>query len=296
MRYNTLYPYDSVDSLISSVSWNFFPILFQTVLIFLVVFKINVVKKVWVKLIVDILLSCLIFLLTSWILVHLAGFYVELGGAGFNAILALSGVETAYFIERYTQTREREALAQKEIVEYQYEVLKAQINPHFLFNSLNILNSLIDQKSDASGDFIASLVGIYRYILSSTDKRLTTVEEELHFLNNYIEILKLRYGGIFNVRITSVKGTMSRRIIPYTLQLLIENVSKHNIITEECPMEVSIDILEDGIRVSNPIQRKRVLVSSRVGVKYMTKLYEARDRQFRIIDDGKTFTALVPYV
>ncbi len=296
MRYKVLYPYDSIDSMISSISWNYAPILIQTVLIFLVVFKINIVKKVWIKLLVDILLSCCILLITGWALIHLAGFYVEWGGAAFNDILALLGVETAYFIERYNRTREREALAQKEIVEYQYEVLKAQINPHFLFNSLNILNSLIDQKSDLSGDFIASLVGIYRYVLSSTDKRLTTVEEELHFLNNYIDILKMRYGGIFNVKITSVTGTLGRRIIPYTLQLLIENVSKHNIISEEMPMEVSIDIREDCIQVSNPIQRKKALVSSRVGVRYMTKLYEGRGRKFQIIDDGNTFTAIIPYV
>lgn len=296
MRYQMLWPYPSIGSLLVSMGANYLPILLQAIITYAIIFKVATRSRMWVKIAIDITLPLLVSVAINFLFILITGWKVEWGGTTFNAIMIISGIETAYYIARYKRTREREALAQKQVAEYEYEVLKAQVNPHFLFNSLNLLNSLVARKSENVPNFISSLAAIYRYVLTSADRRQVTVEEELSFLNHYVEILKLRYDSIFNVIIEKKPGKMNCRIIPYTLQLLIENVSKHNVISEESPMTVLINIGEDGIEVSNTICRKKRVNGTRVGVTYLTRLYESRGREFRVEDDGKTFTAFVPYL
>lgn len=296
MKFNVLWEYDNTKQMLLSMTCNFVPILCQAILTYVAIFKIDIFKSVPLKLIVDIVLSFGIMMLVDWSFILLTRLPLDWGGTAFNAIMVLLGIETAYFIQRYMRTCEKEAMAQRQIVEYQYEVLKAQVNPHFLFNSLNILNSLVAKKSDRSCDFIASLAAIYRYVLSSGDKRQVTVEEEMAFLNNYIEILKMRFGGIFTVEVNSHPKAMHRKIIPYTLQLLIENVSKHNLISDEYPMKVRIDIGDTEIRVMNTVRRRKTAPMTHVGLRYLTKLYESRGKEFRVIDDNETYTSIIPYI
>jgi len=226
----------------------------------------------------------------------MAGIPVDWGGTAFNAIFILLALETLYFIRRYKHSLEKEALYREEVAEYKFEVLKSQINPHFLFNSLNILGSMVALNSPNTPEFITSLSSIYRYVLSCEGKSMVSLSDELAFFNNYADILKMRYPDMLDVEVDIPRHLGQRRIIPFTLQLLLENVTKHNIISEELPMKVSIIGDNNSIRVSNPIRKKKTTTVSRIGTRYLSRFYARHNRDFKIERDDSTFTVIIPYL
>lgn len=121
------------------------------------------------------------------------------------------------------------------------------------------------------------------------------VTEEFLFLESYISLLKMRYNDKFDVIISGTPPE-GKFIIPFSLQLLIENVTKHNVISTASPMVVSIIISENRIEITNPLRPRTSESVSTIGLRYLTELYSARNGDFRIVNDGKTFTAYVPYI
>ena len=141
--------------------------------------------------------------------------------------------------------------------EYQYERLKQQINPHFLFNSLNILDYLVqEQETERASTFIRKLANIYRYMLRNDEKPLVKIGEELDFTTMYIDLLKERFieGMVFVIDIDRV--IYDRHIVPCSLQLLVENATKHNIVSAESPLTIKIYTEDDMIVVSNNLQER----------------------------------------
>ncbi len=185
--------------------------------------------------------------------------------------------------------------AQKRILHYKYDALKSQINPHFLFNALNQLHSLVNINPMKSQVFIRELARMYRYIMAKHECATVEVAEEFLFLESYISVLKMRYNDKFNVVISGTPPE-GKFIIPFSLQLLIENVTKHNVISTAYPIVVAIIISENGIEITNPIRPRTSESVSKIGLRYLTELYSARNGDFRIVNDGKTFTAYVPYI
>lgn len=151
--------------------------------------------------------------------------------------------------------RLREEREQKHRSEYQYERLKQQINPHFLFNSLGILDYLVqEQESERASAFIHKLAGIYRYMLSNDQKPLVKLSEELDFTNKYIDLLKERFTEGLLYEIDDSVQVLETDVVPCALQLLVENATKHNIVSAESPLVVRISTDDGWIVVRNNLQ------------------------------------------
>lgn len=137
---------------------------------------------------------------------------------------------------------------------------------------------------------------MYRYILSHQNMETICLSEELGFVRSYVEILEMRYHEQFSVDITCDPGMESRKIIPYTLQLLIENVTKHNVISTRHPMKVTIRAGAEGVTVTNPVRIRKSDTSTGIGLKYIASHYKLYNKDFEYGSDGRCFTAKVPYL
>ena len=178
-----------------------------------------------------------------------------------------------FLIEFYVNSRNSQEL-QKEYIKMQYRQLKSQINPHFLFNSLNVLVSLINKDSDRASEYVKKLSEVYRYVLTYDTKDLATLREELDFIRNYMEILILRFGKGLSFKIEVENDYLAYNIPPMTLQLLVENAVKHNIITPSCPLVIQIFTDNGVLCVSNNVNpRSHVESSNGIGLKNLDEKY-----------------------
>jgi two-component system LytT family sensor kinase len=148
----------------------------------------------------------------------------------------------------------------------QYELLKQQVNPHFLFNSLNTLKSMVEIQDPQSADFILKLSDFYRFTLESRKLDLIPLKEELQILDSYVYLLKARFEDGF-VLINEVdKKQYDAAVPPFTLQLLIENCIKHNVVSLDKPLRIKLYSENDFLVIENPIQLKRGVLSTGVGL------------------------------
>lgn len=212
-----------------------------------------------------------------------------------NVTLIMLIVEIIYFAHNYRESGKQAERARREALQYKYNVLKAQVNPHFLFNSLNILSSLIDIDTRKSHEFIEALSKTYRYIVEQQDKELVSLEEEMQCAESYTDILRTRYMNQFRVSITGKENIPGKKLIPMTLQLLIENVTKHNIVSTKYPMQVDIKIGTGQIEISNPI-RRRNHDGTGTGLKYLYEQYRLHGQEITITDTGDIFSVTIPYL
>jgi len=152
------------------------------------------------------------------------------------------------------------ALTEKKVSEQQivaktetakYESLKSQIDPHFLFNSLNVLTSLIGENPKQAEKFTTKLSKVYRYVLEQKNKDLIELDEELHFAKTYMELLKMRFENAVTFNIPESASNSDLKILPLSLQLLLENTIKHNVVSEENPLKVTITEENGYLIVSN---------------------------------------------
>jgi two-component system LytT family sensor kinase len=212
-------------------------------------------------------------------------------------------VETLYEAD-HTFTRYRESAEElrklEQLAEYQeFESLKSLVNPHFLFNCFNALSSLIAEDPQRAIRFLDELSKVYRYLLLSNQQALSPLENEIDFIRSYFQLLKTRYGDALELDI-DVPPHYSRYHIPsLSLQLLVENAVKHNIVSNDQPLAIDIFTTEgDQLIVSNNLQRKLVnAASARIGLENIKMKYQLLRRQgFQIIEDEKNFTVALPLV
>ncbi len=180
---------------------------------------------------------------------------------------ALLGVVIAFVmvlivsaVQFFREWRMSELKAEKmkvEMMTYKYESLRNQINPHFLFNSFNVLSDLVYDDQKLAVKFIHQLSDIYRYVLDSRDKELVTLSEELDFIKSFVFLLKTRFEDNLTVKI-DINAKDNEMIVPMALQLLVENAVKHNEASKSKPLEVLIERHGDYINVSNNLQIKNV--------------------------------------
>lgn len=182
----------------------------------------------------------------------------------------------------------REALSQ------QYETLKSYVNPHFLFNSLSVLSSLVEEDTGKSQEFIKQLAANYRYVIEQKDKEIIPLEVELKFIRSFLRLSQIRYGDNLSVEI-NIKNTTGY-IIPMSLQILLENCFKHNVISEEKPLHVRIWREGDLLFVNNNLQtRKTVREPGGVGLNTIQKRYELLTNTPMEIEKNEAFfTVKIP--
>lgn len=221
---------------------------------------------------------------------------VDYGGIIVIFLVTWLLTECFYYMIRSRRELKKAEYQKLRAVQYQFDPFRAQVNPHFLFNSLNMLMDIIETDTKKAGRFTEALSDIYRYVLQTHSKSSVCLSDEMAFLESYLHILGLKYNNFLSVRMEVSADCGKKRIVPFTMQLLIENVTKHNVISEKYPMEVKIDINEENIIIANRITRKKNGVSSGLGLKYLQSQYEAAGKVFSVTDDGEYFTASVPYV
>jgi hypothetical protein len=147
-----------------------------------------------------------------------------------------------YFYKAYAENKVKEQKVIAGTASAQFESLKNQIDPHFLFNSLNVLSSLIEENPDNAQRFTTSLSKIYRYVLEQKDKELVSVEEELAFAKTYMNLLKMRFENSISYELPTEFDNPEAKVVPLSLQLLLENTIKHNVASEQKPLHIKIYI------------------------------------------------------
>lgn len=209
---------------------------------------------------------------------------------GVSVLVAALG----FFASWRTALKEQEAL-KTEMLTYKYESLRNQINPHFMFNSLNVLSDLVYDDPKLAVKFIHQFSDIYRYVLDSREQELVPLQDELSFIDKFLFLLKIRFDEKLKVDI-KVDCNDGEFIVPLALQLLVENVVKHNEASTANPLNVTIVREGDYIIVQNPIQLKKTKEgSSKIGLKNLEQQYGFfSDKLMGVKDENNVFTVRIP--
>lgn len=201
-----------------------------------------------------------------------------------------------YFYRSYQENRVKQQKIIAGTASAKFESLKNQIDPHFLFNSLNVLSSLIEENPENAQKFTSSLSKIYRYVLEQRDKELVSIEEELTFAKTYMNLLKMRFENSIFYELPAKVNNPEAKIVPLSLQLLLENTVKHNVVSEKKPLHIRIFERDNCLIVQNDYQKKDVLKDRQgVGLQNIISRYAIlTDRKVRITQNEKEFTVELP--
>ena len=220
-------------------------------------------------------------------------------GYSFGLWITLTIVSVFYVIYFYNHYQKSKIKEQKVIAgaaSAKFDALKNQLDPHFLFNSLNVLTSLIEENPDSAQKFTTALSKVYRYVLEQKNKELVTVDEELNFARTYMSLLKMRFEDSIIFEIPDKASNPESKVVPLSLQLLLENAVKHNMVTSSKPLHIKI--YEDGnhLVVMNNLQPKQIVKkSSGVGLENIKQRYQLlTERKVYINQREKDFAVAIP--
>jgi two-component system LytT family sensor kinase len=221
----------------------------------------------------------------------------------FRKSLVLLGIvtiiyECAYFFGRWEHSLYESERLKKEGLISQLELLKNQISPHFLFNSLNALITLVPEDPKLSVLFIQRLSNVYRHVLNYNEKNLISLETELKFLDDYIFLNKMRFGENLRIVYQLPVNLEHMKVIPFTLQMLVENAIKHNIVSGKKPLTITISKDGSFIIVKNNLQVKTSGVESTgMGLQNITNRYELlTNKQVEVTTDTADFSVSLPLI
>ena len=195
---------------------------------------------------------------------------------------------------RALEDQEKARLAQ-----YKYMSLSQQVNPHFLFNSLNILDCLVcEEKTAQASTYIHKLAGIYRYMLRIEQERLVTLRDEMDFVEQYVDLLKVRFPEGLDIYIDIPGDKMGRRVVPCSVQLLIENATKHNSISAEKTLRIDVCCQDDTVVVSNNlIPKVSTGPSTGLGLKYLLEQYrDVSGKEATVHMTDNEYTVVIPLI
>ena len=211
-------------------------------------------------------------------------------------LLSVGIDETVYSINKWQESAFEKEKLQQQNLQSQFESLKNQVNPHFLFNSLNSLSSLIADDPAQAEVFVDEMAKVYRYLLQTNSQgTLTGLGNELKFIESYFHLLKTRYRNGIHLNVSLPADYASLSIPPLTLQLLVENAVKHNVIVASRPLRLEITGLEDNkIQVRNNLQRKNTrTLSNQVGLNNIIAKYRLLTPVKPVITDNDGFFTVV---
>jgi LytS/YehU family sensor histidine kinase len=189
-------------------------------------------------------------------------------------------------------------LLEKEKAQVIYENLKQHLNPHFLFNSLTSLSSLIRIDQKMAGNFLDKMSKVYRYILKNRDNETVPLADEIKFVQLYNDLQKTRFENGLHINMHIDEEYHHRRIAPVTLQNLVENAIKHNTADTEAPLMIELFVEDDYLVVKNNLQKKGfVETSNKQGLGTMKSLYRfLSDREMLVEEEGGYFVVKVPLI
>jgi two-component system LytT family sensor kinase len=206
--------------------------------------------------------------------------------------------EFGFFLnERYRKSLAEVERFRKENAENQFEMLKLQLNPHFLFNSLNTLASLVYEDAEKASEFVRRLSDVYRYVLDNRNKELVMLREEMEFIHSFSFLLGLRFQGMIDFRFDISERSLELKIAPMTMQLLVENAVKHNVVSSRLPLQIDISTGEDNLVITNNLQPKEEQAGTGVGLKNIVSRYAfLTERKVEIIREEHLFTVIIPLI
>lgn len=264
-------------------------------------------KRLWIGAIGSLILTILTFGLLRYLI------YFYFTGASFGEFMAneeptsyiiaiVITVIASLFIHAfyfYRALQKKEVKKQKIIAgtaSARFDALKNQLDPHFLFNSLNVLTSLIEEDPNQAQKFTTSLSKVYRYVLEQKNKDLVTVAEELQFAKTYVQLLKMRFEESIVFDIPESVSNPEAKIVPLSLQLLLENAVKHNVVSSSRPLHLRVYETDGQLIVSNNLQEKQVVKkSSGVGLQNIKQRYGIlTDREVVIEKTPSEFKVALP--
>ncbi len=205
--------------------------------------------------------------------------------------------EGLFFFNRWSETRITSEKLEKENIQSQYEVLKNQINPHFLFNNLNTLIGLIEENPQSAVDYVQTVAGFYREIINLRNKDVISLSEEISMVKSYLSLVEKRYGTNLQVEITLADNLMETYIAPLTMQMLVENAIKHNIISRDKPLTIEVfNSAFNFLAVRNNLQpRENDEPSSKFGLQNIARRYSfLSEKKVEIIETKTSFMVLIP--
>lgn len=211
--------------------------------------------------------------------------------------------ETLYEID-FIFKKYKESISEKEKIEQlsfsqEFDALKNQVNPHFLFNCFNTLSSLIVIDKNQADKFLNEMSKVYRYLLQNNEERMSTVESEIKFIQSYFQLLKTRHGDTIQLNVKIAKHHETYLLPSLTLQLLVENVVKHNALSKEKPLIIDIFTTEGNKLVVNNNKQKRAVpaISNKVGLKNIKEKYLIlKQKGFHVIETESNFTVILPLI
>jgi two-component system LytT family sensor kinase len=204
--------------------------------------------------------------------------------------------EGYFFFMKWKETLVQSEKLAKENIRSQYETLKSQINPHFLFNNLNTLAVLIEENPKVAVDYVQKTADYYRKILNLKDKEIITIAEEIELIKTFYNLQSNRYGANLKLNINIASNQQTNLVAPLTLQMLVENAIKHNIISKDKPLTIDITSNNNNIIVTNNLQKRDLeQESNKIGLKNIIARYSfLSQKNIEVIENGDTFTVSIP--
>jgi succinate dehydrogenase hydrophobic anchor subunit len=209
------------------------------------------------------------------------------------ALLISAFLHAKGFMDELKKTSKKEVVEQKLIAKSanaQFESLKNQLDPHFLFNSLNVLSSLIDENPKQAQKFTSSMSKIYRYVLEQKDKELVTIQDEIDFAKTYCELLKTRFEDSVDFEFNVSENDLRKFVVPLSLQLLLENCIKHNFATSSKPLIITIFTQNDCLCIENNLQaREQLKESAGIGLANIVQRYALLTKRNVFIEKSEDY-------
>jgi len=204
--------------------------------------------------------------------------------------------EGYFFFIQWKKTLVLSEKLEKENIQSQYETLKNQISPHFLFNNLNTLANQIEEDPKSAVEFVQRTADYFRYILNLKDKDIIPLDEELKLIEDYYFLQKKRYGDNLNLKVNISNEALNSVVAPLTIQMLFENAIKHNIISTDKPLQITIHNNDNYLIVENNFQRRESSVdSNRMGLQNIANRYRyLSGKEIEVEQNNATFTVKVP--
>lgn len=216
----------------------------------------------------------------------------------FCTIMIIGIYESIYFMNELKKSVEEKETLKRESLKAQLNALRTQVNPHFLFNNLNTLTALIPDTPNQAIEFVQQLSKVYRHILEVQDEKSIPLKDELDVLKAYGFLLKTRFGNNLDIDIDVPDEKLQQKIVPLSLQLLMENAIKHNIVSSAKPLKIKVFAENGHLLVSNNLQVKNQMIESTgIGLENIRNRYKLlSDDEVKVDESGESFTVSIPLI
>jgi two-component system LytT family sensor kinase len=214
-------------------------------------------------------------------------------------LIATTTWEAEYFLKKWKESLSEKEQFQQLAIQHEFDALKNQVNPHFLFNCFNTLSSLISEDPRRAEKFLDELSKVYRYLLRNNEDGLSTLQNELRFIESYYRLLKTRHGDAIELQLEVDKRYDPYLIPSLSLQLLVENAVKHNVVSRQQPLVIDIfTMVGNKLAVNNNLQIKGIKApSNKVGLENIRHKFELlKQPGFQVMEDSRNFTVVLPLI